>query len=115
MNQYDISDSLDNLKEKPGKLEYILVDFPFARGYKDLNPYIDLSIYINTPLDIALTRRTLCDYSDKKEITDIFNGLNIYLDKAQNVFVDFQDYVMNSSDLVIDVKLEITENKIIDI
>ncbi|WP_191987367.1 nucleoside/nucleotide kinase family protein [Companilactobacillus jidongensis] len=118
VNQYDISDLLDDLKEKLDKFEYILVDFPFAKRHKNLNPYIDLSIYINTPLDIALARGILRDYSDGENISAVFDWLNIYLDKARPVFVDFQDYVMNSADLVIDgsleldKKLEIAESKI---
>ncbi|WP_246005662.1 adenylylsulfate kinase [Companilactobacillus insicii] len=121
VNQYDISNLLVDLKERLDKFEYILVDFPFAKRHSNLNPYIDLSIYINTPLDIALARRILRDYSDEENISAVFDWLNIYLDKARSLFVDFQGYVMDSADLVIDVtseldqKLEIAQNKINDI
>lgn len=42
-------------------LDYILLDYPFAYKNNKVAPYINYSIFIDTPLDIAMARRILRD------------------------------------------------------
>jgi uridine kinase len=67
-----------NTAIQSGKYKYIVIDYPFGKnsGYK-LSKLIDLAVLINTPLDIALSRRILRDFSDKSK-DDILNELSYY-------------------------------------
>ena len=58
-----IADDLEKLmKEHP---DYILLEFPFGRGNRLVGQYIDFAVFIDTPLDIALARRIIRDYTDR--------------------------------------------------
>src|SRR5262245_48019203 len=44
-------------------VKYIILDYPFGRDHSRFRDVIDLSIYIDTPLDVAMARRILRDYA----------------------------------------------------
>lgn len=60
------------------KYDYVVIDYPFGKnvGY-ELSKVINVSILIDTPLDIALARRIVRD-SDDKTKEDILNELISY-------------------------------------
>ena len=61
-----------------GKYQYIVIDYPFGKDIKyNLGKLIDLSVLIDTPLDIALSRRIIRDFSDKTK-DDILRELLVY-------------------------------------
>lgn len=43
------------------KYDWILLDYLFAYIHERLSKYIDFTIFIDTPLDIAMSRRILRD------------------------------------------------------
>ena len=55
----DIQTILTN-NERPS---YLLLDYPFAYKHSSMKEYIDLSVYIDTPLDIAMARRVRRDHA----------------------------------------------------
>jgi uridine kinase len=42
--------------------DYLILDYPFGREHWRLRDVINLSVYIDTPLDVALARRLLRDH-----------------------------------------------------
>lgn len=45
------------LSEENQCFDYILLDYPFAYKNKEMGQFIDFTIFIDTPLDIAMARR----------------------------------------------------------
>lgn len=61
-----------------GACGYLLLDYPFAYCNEQIRKYIDVAIFIDTPLDIALARRILRDMCNASG-EDIRNDLLGYL------------------------------------
>lgn len=92
----------DILKIKNEKhCDYLILDYPFAYCNEQIRKYIDVAIFIDTPLDIALARRILRDMSDASS-KEIQNDLRGYLNFARMSFVQMQKDILPSSDYVID-------------
>jgi uridine kinase len=89
-----------------GELEYIVLDYPFGRGHPRLREVIDLAIFIDTPLDVAMARRILRDYpsesgaSPAEELSRLRTELAYYLEKARYPYLDM-DRQKPTSDLVL--------------
>lgn len=94
-----------------GNCEYLVLDYPFAYCHHMINKYIDVAIFIDTPLDIALVRRILRDMSNStgEEIREELNG---YLKYSRIAYEQMLKDILPSSDYVIDGSLD--ANKIID-
>jgi uridine kinase len=43
-------------------LDYIILDFPFAYLHSKTSKLIDFAVFIDTPLDIAMSRRIIRDF-----------------------------------------------------
>jgi uridine kinase len=82
-------------------INYIVLDYPFAYLHKGMRDYIDLAIYNDTSLDIAMARRILRDYGDSP-IEDIRNDLTNYLVRARGAYLNMERTVKPSSDIVIE-------------
>jgi uridine kinase len=91
-------------------IDYIILDFPFGRCNNCVGKYIDLDIYINTPLDIALARRTIRNYinrdTKRRPIEDILsaigNELEFYLKTSRPTYARMSNVLIPKCDLVID-------------
>lgn len=82
-------------------IHYIVLDYPFAYLHRGMRDYIDLAIYIDTPLDIAMARRILRDHGNGP-IEDIRNDLTNYLLRARGAYINMEMTVKPSSDIVIE-------------
>jgi len=58
-----IAADIERLLKEP--LDYIILDYPFGRQNSTVAPYIDLSVFVDVPLDAALARRIIRDYTDR--------------------------------------------------
>ncbi len=85
-------------------INYVVLDYPFAYLHDGMRDYIDLAIYIDTPLDIAMARRILRDYEDSP-IENIRSELISYLARARGAYVNMERTVKPSSDIVIEGNL----------
>ena len=87
--------------------DYIIIDYPFGKnnGYK-LSKVIDISVFIDTPLDIALARRIVRDFSNKTK-DDIINELIAY-PLVRKYFV-YNDNIKRQYDFSVDGSLTINE------
>lgn len=88
-------------------LNYILLDYPFAYLNNGMREYIDFTIYIDTPLDIAMARRILRDFTESP-IDDVQNDLINYLSDGRAAYLEMINTVKPNSDIVIDGSLNLT-------
>lgn len=86
------------IKETP---DFIVMDYPFGYRHNLIAKYIDYSIFIDTPLDIALARRIIRDY-DNTTIGNIFDDMNHYLTQGRNAYLYGLDSTKLSADFVVD-------------
>lgn len=94
-----LADNIENLlNESP---DYILLDYPFGYRHDLIAKYIDLSVYIDTPLDIALARRIIRDHGNSS-IMNIFNDMDQYLSQGRNVYLKSSDIARSTADFVVD-------------
>ncbi|WP_213429035.1 MULTISPECIES: hypothetical protein [Paenibacillus] len=68
--------------------------------------YIDLSIFIDTPPDIALARRILRDFSDGS-IDEVREDVRGSLQEGRMAYAEMLSAVKPSSDLIIDGSLPV--------
>jgi len=103
------------INHKSEKTEYLLLDYPFAKQHNLMNKYIDYTIFVDTPLDIALSRRILRDFKDQSPI-DIQNELIDYLTHQRVAYLDMLKRIKPNSDFIIDGALDkdILLNKILE-
>ena len=97
-NLRSLADDIELLLQK--KYDYIFFDYPFGYMQKQISGFISLSVFIDTPLDVALARRTLRDYRNESAAA-IFEQLEWYLSK-RHLFTMSNDFQMNDADLVVD-------------
>lgn len=68
-----------------GTKKYIILDYPFGRDHPRFSSLIDLSVFIDTPLDVAMARRILRDYphsSGSSDLKRLQEEMNHYLARA---------------------------------
>lgn len=111
-NEWDLS-LLENdiyTAVQSGNYDYIIIDYPFGKNseYK-LGKIINTSVFIDTPLDIALAQRIVRDFSDNTK-DDIIRELIAY-PLIRKYFVN-EDNLKRQYDFSIDGCLSI--NKIIE-
>ena len=107
----------DILRVKNSEIcDYLILDYPFAYYNEQIKKYIDVAVFIDTPLDIALTRRILRDMGNAS-VNDIRNDLMGYIKYARIAFIQMQKDILPSSDYVIDgtMSTEDIVKEIIDI
>ena len=65
---------------KPSK--HIIVDAPLGKLHSQTARHIDIFIHLDTPLDIALSRRILRDFNDSNNSCDILAYIDDYLNHS---------------------------------
>jgi uridine kinase len=78
------------------KYDYLLLDYPFSYCNDKIKKYINFSIYIDTPLDIAMARRIL-----RGKSIDIRNEMKIYLEYGRTGYLNMLEDVKPTCDLTI--------------
>lgn len=87
---------------------YIVFDAPLGRAQRETGQYIDLMVYLDAPLDVALARRILRDfYKDEATFSDevaelLRRELEAYLDFSRAAYLEMDQQVKPKSDLVLD-------------
>ncbi|WNQ11972.1 hypothetical protein MJA45_02620 [Paenibacillus aurantius] len=89
-------------------VEYVWLDYPFGRDYPALAGLIDLTVFVDTPLDIALARRILrdCPQASAEEILADLTG---YLKRGRPAYLHMLENTRPRSDLPIDGTLSVEE------
>lgn len=81
--------------------KYIILDYPFGHRHSLIGKYVDISIYIDTSLDVALARRILRDY-DKDSVIQIFDDMKFYLSNGRKAYLNGLDVCKNDADIIVD-------------
>lgn len=92
------------LSEKSRPIDFILLDYSFAYQQKQISNFIDYAIFIDTPLDIAMGRRILRDFSQEPS-DKIRADINTYLMRGRNAYLSMLSTIKPDSDFVIDGSL----------
>jgi uridine kinase len=108
--EWDISplreDLTQYITDQSNTIEYIVLDYPFARLHDQLRHYIDLTVFIDTPLDIAMARRLLRDYVNAPHAS-ILNDMNHYIHSGRTAYLDMQNRHLTHNDLIVDGSLAV--------
>ena len=67
-NTKPVAVDIERLLKEP--LDYIILDYPFGYLNEFVGKHIDLTVYIDTPLDVALARRIIRDYTSRSRESD---------------------------------------------
>ena len=95
--------------------KYIVFDAPLGRAHSDTGKFIDLMVFIDTPLDIAMARRLLRDITTptRQGAEDSIKSLNAhlysYLNGGQLLFLELEKQIRGNSDIVLDGRLTVDE------
>jgi uridine kinase len=87
--------------------EYIVLDYPFGRDHPRFQNRIDLSVFVDTPLDVAMARRILRDTRGEPDtpagevLRRLREELDYYIRKARYAYMDTYRH-RDTSDLVLD-------------
>lgn len=104
-NLWDLTPLVTDLQllvsDQHSPLNFILLDYPFAYSHQEMNKFIDFAIFIDTPLDIALARRILRDFTDVS-VADIQNDVQNYLHRGRFAYLNALRTTKPSSDLIVD-------------
>lgn len=73
-----------------------------------MRKFIDVTIFIDTPLDIAMARRILRDFKEGT-IDEIHNDLKHYMIYARTAYLEAIYTVKPNSDIVLDGSLSVSE------
>ncbi|MFQ3543839.1 hypothetical protein Q7A53_07115 [Halobacillus rhizosphaerae] len=113
-NQWNLDPLIADLKsliEGDVPPEYIIMDYPFSYKNDKLKNFIDLSIYIETPLDIAMGRRLIRDFPYAASI-EILNDIEFYLISGRDAYLEMEDTIKPNADFIMDGAM--TVSKLVD-
>lgn len=95
---------LESLLEE--SLDYIIMDFPFAYQHDQISSFIDLAVFVDTPLDVALARRMQRDFAESSA-AEILLQLEHYAHKGRRAYLEMLHTIKPDSDVVLDGTLSI--------
>lgn len=101
-----INDLCSLLYNTSQSLDFILLDYPFAYMNFEMREYIDFTIFIDTPLDIAMARRILRDFKESS-IELVLNDMNTYLSRGRVAYLEMCKTIKPNCDLIIDGSLPV--------
>ena len=102
INQYDLSNLMDDFHHAYGKFPLIIIDFPFGRTHQTLNPFIDQACYVQTPFDIALARYIQREFTPQSNPQEIFDWCQTYIQFVHPLVALHEKIVLPSCDLFLD-------------
>ena len=96
-----------------GPSRYVVADAPLGRTHSESGKSIDLMVFIDTPLDIAMARRILRDIERGNQsmaddtLMRVKGELSGYEGGARPIYENFQERMRAVSDLIVDGALDI--------
>ena len=91
-----------------GPARYVVADAPLGRAHSDSGSLIDLLVFIDTPLDVAMARRILRDIELADEpLQHVIAELAGYEARARPIYEHFQERMRADADLIVDGTLGI--------
>lgn len=104
---------VEKLQKEP--LDCIFLDFPFAYQHSQMKRFIHLAIYIDTPLDIALTRRMRRDFK-QSSAGEILAQMKHYATHGRRGYLNMLETIRPDSDWIVDgtLSVETIANQILE-
>ena len=91
-----------------GPARWVVADAPLGRAHSDSGRLIDLLIFIDTPLDVAMARRLLRDIELADEpLQHVMGELAGYEARARPIYEQFQERMRADADLIVEGTLGI--------
>ncbi|WP_280771697.1 hypothetical protein [Salipaludibacillus daqingensis] len=108
-NEWNLDPLIQDIKMSLTEpLNYILLDYPFAYKHTKTSIFIDLAIYIDTPLDIAMARRLLRDFKNSSTENILFDMEN-YVLNGRRGYLEMLKTIKPNSDITVDGTLSISQ------
>jgi uridine kinase len=94
--------------------DYIMLEEPFGRSRLELAPFIDLTVFIDVPPDVALARRIIREIAAQQNGTEHLVGeiegqLRAFLAIGRDAYLAAARAARESADIVLDGMLPIDE------
>ncbi|MCL1795156.1 MAG: hypothetical protein FWG34_14990 [Oscillospiraceae bacterium] len=112
-NTKPVAADIERLLSEP--YEYIILDYPFGYLNDCVGKYINMTVFIDTPLDVALARRIIRDYTSRSQESDfgladieelslagLDGELRWYLARSRPTYAKMPEMHKPVSDLVVD-------------
>lgn len=96
-----------------GPARYVVADAPLGRAHTDSGQFIDLMVFIDTPLDVAMARRILRNIelvvasTLDEALSQVKSELSGYESRARPIYEQFQQRMRAEADLIIDGTLAV--------
>ncbi|MBM7540196.1 hypothetical protein [Amphibacillus cookii] len=108
-NEWDLTPLIRDLQKLfKENLDYIIIDYPFAYKNAQISKLIDVAIFLDTPLDIALARRVTRDFM-KSSLADILAEMKNYISQGRRGYTEMIKIIKPNSDFIIDGTLSVDE------
>ena len=89
-------------------LDYIVLDFPFAYKHSKTRKLINFAVFIETPLDIALARRVIRDFTNSSN-EKILIEMENYISKGRRGYLEMINTIKPISNIIVDGTLSVSE------
>lgn len=108
-NEWNLTPLINDIETLLGEpLDFILLDFPFAYQHTQSSKFINQTIFIDTPLDIALTRRMARDFNECPA-HEILLYMQHYAVHGRRGYLEMLQTIKPDSDIVLDGALSVIE------
>lgn len=111
-NDYNLDRIFQIIKKaKFNSAGLIIFDYPFGKWHAKMNSLIDFAIYIDVPLDIAMSRRVLrdLDIDGLELLPQLIDELKYYEPKGRDACLYLKKNIKPTCDLVVDGTRSIDE------
>lgn len=108
-NEWNLTPFVKELEKLLTKsLDYIVLDFPFSYQHTQTHSFINFSVFIDTPLDIALARRTIRDFqgSSTENIVEAMRHYNLH---GRQAYLEMLHTIKPSADFVVEGSQSVAE------
>lgn len=104
---------VDGLTVRPQR--YVIFDAPLGYAHAETAIYIDLMVFLDTPLDIAMARRLLRNFSlisvddFSSTIDSLKTEMTAYLDYGRQAYLETDRQIKPNCDLILDGRLSVDD------
>jgi uridine kinase len=104
-NAWDLSPLIMDIETlMTQSMEYMVLDYPFAYKHAVMSRFIDFTVFIDTPLDIAMARRILRDFRDGS-VERVLWEMENYLSRGRRAYLEMLQTIKPDSEFIIDGSL----------
>ncbi|MDG5471234.1 hypothetical protein P6709_05700 [Jeotgalibacillus sp. ET6] len=103
-NEWNLDPLIQDIKNRTREaFDYLILDYPFAYKHYRTSEWIDCTVFIDTPLDVAMARRIIRDFSSRSA-KDILHDMENYLTQGRRGYEEMLKTIKPDSDIIVDGK-----------